>query len=223
MIKLSVIVVARNQEKYIEDCIESIQESDFNHNHLQLIVVDDASTDDTFKEAFSCFPVKLIRNSKQLGIARSCNKALKAAKGEYVVRVDGDDTIESNLLLFHNEILDNNENIDFVVGDHNLIGNRVGKVRVNKNDVSTLLACGYTYRKDALIAIGGWNHFVYEEMDLHLRLFASGRRAFYLPLFLYNYRKHHGNMSNDRKLMEKGYKQLLDRYSQNMLNAYGVI
>jgi len=220
--KLSVIVVARNQEKYLGECIWSIYASNFTDD-FEVILIDDHSDDDLHYRDFAFKTLTYYRNKRQIGIAASCNIALEMAKGEYVVRVDGDDTIESTLLYLHSLVLDSNENIDFVVSDHNLTGSRTGKARVSKNDISTLLACGYTYRKDMLMSIGGYNDLIYEEHDLHLRLLTSGYRAFYLPLFLYNYRKHDSNMSNDKSILERGYSQLLEVYSKNVLNAYGII
>ena len=44
--------------------------------------------------------IKIIKNKKNIGVAASVNKAIKASKGEYFVRVDSDDYISSYFLMF---------------------------------------------------------------------------------------------------------------------------
>ena len=68
---------------------------------FEIIVVDDASTDNSIN-ILNAFRrnVKIIRNKKNIGVAKSVNKAVKIAKGEYFVRVDADDYVSSYFILF---------------------------------------------------------------------------------------------------------------------------
>ena len=63
---------------------------------FEIIVVDDASTDNSIN-ILNAFRrnVKIIKNKKNIGVAKSVNKAVKIAKGEYFVRVDADDYVSS--------------------------------------------------------------------------------------------------------------------------------
>ena len=90
MVKVSIILTAYNEEKYIEKAIESILNQTF--NDLELIVVNDGSTDDTLSiiNGFSDSRIRLI-NQENIGPGASRNKALKEVQGVYVMYLDGDD------------------------------------------------------------------------------------------------------------------------------------
>ncbi len=78
MQNVSFIIPTYNAEKTIAKCIESIQKQRYK-NKFEIIVIDDKSTDNslniTKKEK-----IKLIKNEKNLGLAKSLNKAIKASK-----------------------------------------------------------------------------------------------------------------------------------------------
>ena len=62
----------------------------------ELIMCDDASTDDTYtvaKKYAQMYPdkISLLRNKKNHGLNYTLNKCLKSARGEFIARVDGDD------------------------------------------------------------------------------------------------------------------------------------
>lgn len=90
------IVFTYNQERYIREAIRGAFAQDY--RPLQVIVSDDASTDDTFAimqaMAAECPPdidLVLNRNATNLRIAPHINKAISLARGEYVVLSAGDD------------------------------------------------------------------------------------------------------------------------------------
>ena len=100
----SVIIAAYNSEKWIEESINSIikQDLDFKDN-IEIIVVDDASTDNTqliCKKFIDNYPnnFKYIKNEKNKGPSFSRNIGLSYAKGEYINFLDSDDTLSKNTL-----------------------------------------------------------------------------------------------------------------------------
>ena len=80
-----------NGAAYIKAAIESIVQQTY--SHWELIVVNDASTDDTVQivNAFKDDRIKLIHNQKQLGLAHVRNVAIAASKGKYIAILDSDD------------------------------------------------------------------------------------------------------------------------------------
>ncbi len=88
---VSVLMPAYNAEKYIAEAIESILNQTY--KNFELIIIDDASTDNTFdiSQRFKDKRVILIRNEKNLYIADNRNKALSFAQGKYIVWQDADD------------------------------------------------------------------------------------------------------------------------------------
>lgn len=87
MKKVSVVIIARNEEDSIARCIKSVKKQ--NYRNKEIIVVDDGSTDRTDEIAEKA-GAKTIRNEKNLGIARSFNAGIKASKGDVVITFHAD-------------------------------------------------------------------------------------------------------------------------------------
>lgn len=93
MIKLSIIVAAYNVEKYIDDCLLSVLKQ-INESEVQLIVVNDGSTDNTLeriKEIKHANNFIMLINKENGGLSDARNAGLKYVEGEYVTFLDGDD------------------------------------------------------------------------------------------------------------------------------------
>lgn len=94
--KITIIIPCYNAEKYIEECFDSICRQTMSMEELQIIFVNDASTDQTlrylneFQQKYpqSVTVIDLKENHRQGG-AR--NEGLKYARGEYVAFLDADD------------------------------------------------------------------------------------------------------------------------------------
>jgi len=92
---VSVLMTAYNRSKYIGEAIESVLVSTY--SNFELIVVDDCSSDDTFKIAQSYAKndqrVRVYKNENNLGDYPNRNKAASYAKGKYIKYLDSDDII----------------------------------------------------------------------------------------------------------------------------------
>lgn len=86
---ISVVVCSLNGSDVIFDALKAIKAQKW-AGRLEIIVVDDGSTDDTYKIAKSFKGIKVIRNKQNLGTAKSRNIGIKAAKGEIVAFTDDD-------------------------------------------------------------------------------------------------------------------------------------
>ena len=105
MHQISLIIVSFNIKKHLAACLQSV----FSCNTgavKEIIVVDNASTDDTASLPELKFPnVKLIQNADNIGFARACNQGLAQAKGEFVLFLNpdtilGDDALNKCLAFF---------------------------------------------------------------------------------------------------------------------------
>jgi len=96
MIKLSIIIPVYNVEKYLEECLNSILNQDIDKNNVEVICIDDGSTDksgevlDTFAKTHS--NIKVI-HKENAGVSAARNTGIDTAKGRYIWFVDSDDFI----------------------------------------------------------------------------------------------------------------------------------
>ena len=88
---ISVILAAHNDEKYIKEAIDSVLAQ--THSELELIIIDDGSTDRTPKiiESYCDDRILFLKNERNMGLPYSLNRGMEIAKGKYIARMDGDD------------------------------------------------------------------------------------------------------------------------------------
>lgn len=99
MKKLSIIIPVYNIEKYIIECLESIDI--YNESVVEVIIVNDGSTDSSEKAVLEYICDKAVfkyiyQTNKGLSGAR--NTGIKASKGEYLLFLDGDDKLSKNAI-----------------------------------------------------------------------------------------------------------------------------
>lgn len=100
---LTVIVPCFNEGPAIVDTITSICRCDYPHDRLELIVVDDGSTDDSAAWAASAlaslpFPARLMRLRHNQGKRQALARAMRAARGELWVTTDSDCQLDEDML-----------------------------------------------------------------------------------------------------------------------------
>ncbi|MDH5475626.1 MAG: glycosyltransferase family 2 protein [Cyclobacteriaceae bacterium] len=92
---VTVICLCYNHQRFVEEAIQSVLNQTY--SNIQLIVMDDASQDKSIKaiqEAIEGIDnIQFIRNSQNLGNCSAFNKALKEAKGEFVIDLAADDLL----------------------------------------------------------------------------------------------------------------------------------
>lgn len=87
---VGVVLCVGNEEEYIGDCVKSILSQTY--EDFEVIIVDDMSNDhtQTIIKEFDDERIRFFRNEEWCGIAKSRNRGLEYAKGEYVFFTDGD-------------------------------------------------------------------------------------------------------------------------------------
>lgn len=117
MPKVSIIIPVYNVEKYLYQCLESVEKQTL--KDIEVIVVDDGSPDESykvyqeFKKRDSRF--KTIRKENS-GVSRARNTGLESATGEYVLFIDSDDWMtEDACEILYSEAV--NKKADMVIAD----------------------------------------------------------------------------------------------------------
>lgn len=94
MPKFSIIIPVYNVEEYIKECLDSVMEQTY--KDFEVIVVNDGTKDKSM-DIVKKYKVKALNQENQ-GLSAARNNGAKHAKGEYILFLDSDDTIEKDLL-----------------------------------------------------------------------------------------------------------------------------
>ena len=88
---ITVLMPVYNAENYVGIAIESVLSQTF--GDFELLIIDDASTDQTFDviSQYKDKRIQKVRNYTNIGIAASLNKGLSMINSQYVARMDADD------------------------------------------------------------------------------------------------------------------------------------
>lgn len=96
---ISIIVPVFNVERYIDACLVSIRQQTY--QNLEIIVVEDCSTDNSLKALephLADKRIRLIQHAQNGGLSAARNTGIEAATGEYLMFVDSDDVVELSLV-----------------------------------------------------------------------------------------------------------------------------
>lgn len=96
---VSIVIPTHSRKEKLARLIRSILESEYPKDKLEIIVVDDASTDGTHEYIRKLFPqVKVIRNDKEKLLAESRNIGVCASHGKYIFIIDDDNIVDKNTI-----------------------------------------------------------------------------------------------------------------------------
>lgn len=203
---VSVVIPTYNRRKKVDRLIQSVFKSTY--KKIEIIVVDDASTDGTYeylKEKYGAFPIfKIIKNRKELYLAGSRNRGIKNSRGEFVFLIDADNVL-------HRECI---KNLVRVAMRNNKIG-MVGPIVLYLSEPKKIWFAGryrsyFTSRTYAIrlneIEDGGYSSLV--PSDSIPNSFMIGRNVIE-KVGLLNQRLfpiHYDEADFGRRVMEAGYK-----------------
>lgn len=93
---ISIIIVNWNTRDLTITCLKSIFEADQGDRAIEIILIDNASTDGSAQAIQQQFPgVKLIQNSENVGYARANNQGIRQARGEFLILMNSDTQLKS--------------------------------------------------------------------------------------------------------------------------------
>ena len=218
MNKVSVIIAAYNQEKYIGRCLRSLLQQNLSNDLYEIIIVNDASDDRTsYALDLFCDPrksiIKVINNKNNLGLPSSLNKAIKFSDSKYIVRVDSDDWVSKDFLKILYTFLENNSYMKAIACDYTITNDKE-EILERKNCHNDPIACGIMFRKEKILEIGLYdeNFYWHEDKDLRIR-FEKKYKIHRLELPLYRYRKHSSNMTNNQNSVNLYNQKLKEKHS----------
>ncbi len=195
---VTVIIPVYNRADDMRSCLESLFKVDYPLEKLEIIVVDDNSSDTTV-ETVKTYPVKLIAQPKNLGQSAARNAGVFAAQGEIIAFIDSDCIAGASWLRELTPYFDDPRNA--LVGGYvdsyyretrldryeeaNSALNMGGKFVTGSGKESDFYVptCNMLVRKEAYLKVGGLDETmrVGEDVDLCWRLKEDGYRLVYVP------------------------------------------
>ena len=229
MAKISVYIPTYNYGQFIEQAVESVLKQTL--KDWELIVINDGSTDDTsdiLKKYAGNEKIRIL-DQENKGLTVTNNIALRLSQGKYIIRLDGDDFMDENLLLVLSNVLDTKPEIGLVYPDYYHVsedGEVLEIVRRKKiGEEARLLdlpahgACTM-FRRDLLLELGGY----YEDFscqdgyELWLR-FIQKYKPFNVNLPLFYYRQHLSSLTQDKARILDTRRRIKSRFVDDHLNS----
>jgi glycosyltransferase involved in cell wall biosynthesis len=213
--KVSVVITSYNQEDFLPDAIESVlRQTVLPH---EIIICDDLSTKDNSREIIKAYVnrypdlIKPILQGQNLGIAANRNSGFKAALGEYITWLDGDDRFLPEKIQKELEVLRKNTWADIAYSNiyytdeklnriktrykpgHGLNGNIFKAVATRRlPPPAKVLLCRKCFSE---VGFMDETLKIYEDWEWMIRL-ASNFSFTYCPEPLYEYRQHPEGIHN---------------------------
>ncbi len=224
------IIPAYNASAFIAETIRSVLDQEF--DPLELIIVDDGSTDDTaaIVESFADPRITLIRQANS-GVSAARNRGLAAAMGEYVVFLDADDLILPGKLRAQLDLFDRfsrrKRRLEIINSGWHLIdaeGQLLAEIRpwetAPRLDTLIWLRMKPVFpgalmlKREAVQAVGGFDASLKqaEDVDLVLRMAANGSKALWLKEATVLYRQHGESAATDGLRQADGLIRMLDKF-----------
>ena len=199
--KLSFVIPAYNEEKYIEVCLKSLLEETKSRSYVvEVIVVNNASIDKTVELAKSFPGVKVVDEPRR-GSAFARQKGLEEACGDLIAYIDADTRIYSGWFDKMEKVMFGGKNIIAFSGPYKyydatryqkivlrLLWNFFAPIAYRLSGY-TLLGGNFVAKKEAIISAGGFDtsiKFFGDDMDIAKRLSKLGKIKFDMSFFIYS-------------------------------------
>ncbi len=209
---LSVVIPLFDQGRFLAEAFASVAAATSRGPATEVIVVDDASTDDSAAVAaslldeFCWLPSTVIHRAANGGLSAARNTGIASARGRHVLTLDADNLLYPNGLRRLSDALD--AATDDVVAVYGILErfDAAGSVGVTSHlpwDVDLLVQGAYIdamalFRRDAFTELGGYEDPPgiggWEDYDWWLRAAEHGRRAELVASVVGRYREHAGSM-----------------------------
>jgi GT2 family glycosyltransferase len=112
MPKISVIIPNYNGSRFLKACLSSLKEQTY--TDFEIILVDDASNDDSLPFVQTCYPdTRIIALKKNVGFASAVNEGIRQANGQYIALLNNDTETDKNWLMELNRALESHEDVGF--------------------------------------------------------------------------------------------------------------
>lgn len=200
--KVSVVIPCFNHGEFLPEAVASV--TSIPRNDVELIVVDDGSTDERTRkemEILAARGIHVIRQENK-GLSAARNAAIRASTGEYILPLDADNRLRPGYIEEGARILRASPKIGVVYADAQFFGGNTRRWIPGPFDPHRLLlenridACAI-YRRIVWDQNGGYDERMldgFEDWDFWIGAYEHGWEFVYVPEVLFDYRKVKGSM-----------------------------
>ena len=223
---VSIVIPCFNHAKYLYSSLESALQQTI--PPLEIIVIDDGSTDDT-KSVATSFPNVKYYFQNNSGLSSARNTGIKKAQGDFILFNDADDTLPKTALEYHLKCYSANPDCILISGPNIRIDESGEPLPykilpdgpVTNDSYESLLIKNYIgmpgtalVKRDALMAVGGYDESLdsCEDFDIYLKL-AKNNQFGYHTNVSGHYRTSTNSMSSDSIKMLKRSVKVFHRQS----------
>ena len=219
---VSVVIPSYNHAQFLAEAIESVLSQDY--DRLELVVVDDGSTDGT-PAIVANYPTVRYLAQENRGLAAARNAGLALCGGELVVFLDADDRLLPGAIGTGARVMAGNPALGFTAGYSRFITREgiaqstLQPVRGGDDAYVALLRRNsirnpamVMFRRDVIDEVGGFDSTVdaCADYELYLRISRDHPVAFHDQVVA-EYRKHGANMSDDAAMMLRQLQRVMRR------------
>lgn len=244
--KVSIVLVFYNQAHLSLLCLQSIIEHAAN---VEVVIVDNNSTDETNKLLDLIKGAAIIRNEDNRGFVKAVNQAVNLARGEQVLLLNNDASLEKDAISVASATLESAEDIGAVGGKILLLdgslqeagsliwrdGSCLGYGRGDdpnkpeymfRRDVDYCSGAFLLFSKQDFDALGGFDEdfapAYYEESDFCVRLRKAGKRIVYEPRAVITHFEFAstGGMNKASELQQKHRKLFCEKHKEFLSRLY---
>jgi len=212
---ISIIITTKNEERNIGNCLKSVLAQSYPKENIEIIVVDNSSTDGTkqiineFSERLAPLNLKMFNRGPERSAQK--NFGVEKSKGEYFIHLDADMTLGENVA---------KECVERVLKDKNIIALYIPEIVAGKSFFSkvrrfergfyngTAIDAVRFIKKDKFLETGGFDEKLYacEDWDLDKRIKKFGKVGIIQAVLYHN----EAEFNLSKYLAKKGY------YSKNV-------
>ncbi|WP_404661460.1 glycosyltransferase family 2 protein [Haloimpatiens myeolchijeotgali] len=208
--KVSILVPAHNEEKVIGRTVKSLLLLNYPKDKMELIVVNDNSSDGTYevlnkiRKEYKGYNFKIINTDKKTGgrgKSNALNIGLKNSTGEYIAVYDADNTPEKNALKYLIQVIYFNKELGAVIGkfrtrnkNKNILTRFINIETLSFQwmaqagrwellNLCTIPGTNFVIRHDLIKKLNGWDiNAIAEDTEISFRLYNMGYKIAFMPL-----------------------------------------
>lgn len=235
-IELSVVVITKNEEKWIKRCLDSILQGITCFNSWEIILVDSYSIDNTVEIAKN-YPCKIYRiKSNYYTAALGRSVGTNKSSGKYILYLDGDMELYAGWLEIAKKYLDKDEKAAGIIGIRNdliynekleIVNEKSNIYKIKNKSIAKHFGGALLAKKNIIKAVGGYDPrmIANEEPELHSRIIKNGFHVLQLPIpmIIHHDEKSEVSLKNRiKEIFNKNYLGLTSglKYSFSKKNVY---